>query len=231
MAAVVVAAAGVTVASGLAFGAYKVMEFTIGVVKSHMTKPGKNSVIVYIVAYDAFHTAINVYDGEVYYEFEWNKNEKHPELFAALIMRRYRTESGMLPVAWLAHAVTELHGVTADEFADVIKEGIYREELFVFPGYLVTSCNCRTFCDMVIDIVEEYVVKHDTSGGGETVHLSRCTDFGLVIGSGNIADSLTTLHTKLLLLGKLAGGVQQARIESYQETVEVIRQFEFSMSN
>jgi hypothetical protein len=53
----------------------------------------------------------------------------------------------------------------------------------------------------------------------------------LFIGSGNIADSLTTLHTKLLLLGKLAGGVQQVRIESYQENVEVIRQFEFSMSN
>jgi hypothetical protein len=256
MAALIVGIGGAALASGLMYSAYNVAKFTIRTVKSHMLHVDKNTVLIYIVAYDAFHATINLFDGEVYVEFDWNCNENHEEGCAAIIMRRYSKEQSVFPVAWLVHAVTELRGVDIDDIADLIKRQILSDEQFNYPAYCIRSCNCRSFCDKIISIIEDYLkqslvamtrtsaesgVDAEGSASGEcngaegdemeVVVLPRCAEFGLVIGSGNITDALSTLHTKLLLLGKVVGGTQRVRIQNYQVGAEVLRQFCYKMAN
>ena len=75
------AAAGIAVAAG----AFKLVQYSYKSLKPHLSGEPNEKVNVYIVAYESFHVSLNLYDGNCYYEFEWNIDEDDQTRPAAFI--------------------------------------------------------------------------------------------------------------------------------------------------
>lgn len=179
--------------------------------KDKQKEEKKDILRIYICAYQSFHTSLCLeYNGTVI-EYEWNtfKNEDSKTTLG-LLKNVYKTGP---KINWEEKEIA-ICNCNLENFIMLINHIDSKLVKTTVKDYDLFGNNCRTFVDMVIQIIETYLSKYIK----EEITLKKCKDFNYLFGSGFEINEIKigkSYEKFVSLLTKLVTNAQDERKKDY----------------